>query len=102
MDIPSPDVVLLEAQYEDPQAETWIRDWGIDRAIRYYRGGPVYWDLPDDMYERKRIFADSVISRVNYRLNQDGWEFSQACFGGRYMFKIDRYVPPTSLWMMEG
>ncbi len=94
MDIPSPDVVLLEAQYEDPYIDSEIESLGLHIAIKHYRGEPIYWRTPDDMVGHK--YSSWFMKQLNFRLNQKGWKVDQIRDGNlRLMLRIDRYVPPS-------
>lgn len=75
MDIPTPETVLMEALFEDKQAEAAINELQVLQMIRRYAGKPMRMQLENlptlkGKYTRP---CDVTVDLANRLLHQSGW-----------------------------
>ena len=45
MELPTPETVLMEAMFDDPLADGWLKHLEIEAMVKQYSGGPVRWQV---------------------------------------------------------
>jgi len=109
MDIPTPEMIALEATYDDTLADDLINKMIVIPMICYYSGVPLRYKVSTAPYYRDTISYPLPISVnvVNRKLHKSGWHIkvirtnememrgNSQCYA--YYFVLDRYIPPSPL-----
>ncbi len=94
MDLPTPDVVMMEAMYSDVTAEDLIDRLGIREMMYLYRGEPVIqpvrYGKREELIGEGRKIIDWVLIIVNHRIKLDGWKIEQRVFGIQIDLVLDK------------
>jgi hypothetical protein len=109
MELPTPETVLMEAMFDDPLADSYLKQFEIEDMVKQYTGVPVrrqvetiimYKNLDPPMKPSK-----SEIDVCNRKLHTLGWHLERhkadrtQCRGSIYYdcsdLVLDKYNPPA-------
>lgn len=96
--IPTPDEVLLDAQYDCPEVDKCIEE-NLLGNMKSWAGKDVYLEWAPDRYSG---IDYTSYNRIRTRLQELGWELSIDRYELKYtkrhpVYRLGKYYPPTRL-----
>ena len=93
--IPTPDEILLDAQYDCPDIDAKINQYV---PLRSWVGKPIKFQVGIG----RQGFHDHTFGQIQVRLQEMGWKLSIDSYELSHIkyypfYKLDRYYPPTRL-----
>jgi len=74
LDLPTPETVLMEAMFDDSQADKVLEDLEVPQMIKWYTGGKVILRVENiKKYGKTTIPTDNQINLANRKLHTLGW-----------------------------